>query len=205
VRDLKEEHKQAIDWLNENMREDINFFLVKVELFQINNSEYAPSFDVVSEPNDWARQVKKISDDVTLTDTKIRQLEFWNKFKEYNEKTKSKLRLRKTGPQHWYDISYGNSNSHISLTINTRQNLIGCEVYIPESKEYFNHLLSNKDTIEQEIGEKLQWMDLPDKKASRIIITRSFDFEEEAKWQEAFQWLRENAERFQQTFSKYKQ
>jgi hypothetical protein len=205
VRDYREEHKQAIDWLNENMSEDINFFLVKLELLKIDDSAPAPRFDVISSPNDWARTVKKISDDASLTETKVKQLEFWTEFKRYAEDAKSKLRLRKTSPQHWYSISYGNSNSHIDLTINTKQNLIGCEIYIPESKDYYKHLFSNKEQIEKELGINLQWMELPEKKASRILVTKSFDFSEENQWQEAFKWLKEQAEKFQQTFSKYKQ
>jgi hypothetical protein len=204
VRDYRDEHKQAIDWLNENMNEDINFFLVKVELLKINDSVPAPRFDVISSPNDWAKTIKKISNDTSLTDTKMKQFEFWSEFKKYLE-AKSKLRPRKASPQHWYNLSYGNSNAHITLTINSKQNLIGCEIYIPESKDYFKQLLSNRKAIEEELGEELIWMELPDKKASRILITKSFNFEEEANWKEAFEWLKNEAEKFYHTFSKYKQ
>ncbi len=42
VREAREEHKQAIDWLNDHSDEQSNFFLIKMELWQIGNSVYAP-------------------------------------------------------------------------------------------------------------------------------------------------------------------
>jgi len=35
VRDLRDEHQKAIDWLNEHTDENIGFFLIKIELWQI--------------------------------------------------------------------------------------------------------------------------------------------------------------------------
>ncbi|MBK6771353.1 MAG: hypothetical protein IPG78_04290 [Ignavibacteria bacterium] len=62
VSDYREEHKQAIDWFNNNMGNKINFFLVQIELWQIGNSLYAPKFNVISEPNEWANVVKTDSE-----------------------------------------------------------------------------------------------------------------------------------------------
>lgn len=85
------EHRQAMDWLNEHTDDDINFFLIKMELWQIEGSPLAPKFDVISKPNDWAKDVKKAVTRAGLSDTKIQQLDFWNKFKEYSQSKESKL------------------------------------------------------------------------------------------------------------------
>jgi len=132
------------------------------------------------------------------------QLDFWNKFKSYSEDQKTKLKMRKAQPQHWYDISYGSSTSHISLTINTQTNQLGCEIYIPNSKTVFEYLKSQKENIEKEIGVTLEWMDLPEKKASRIKISSNGDIEIEDKWNEYFAWMKSTAELFQKVFVKYK-
>ena len=202
VKDYQEEHKQAIDWLNENTNSKLNFFLIRIELWQIDNSAVAPKFYIISQPNDWAKALKENKRDGQLTDTKMMQLDFWNKFKSYSEDLKSQLKLRKAQPQHWYDISYGNSTSHISLTINTQNNMIGCEIYIPDSKETFEYLKTNKDTIENEIGKKLAWMDLNGKKASRIKLSKEADLENQEKWDEYFGWMKSTAELFQIVFGK---
>ena len=202
VKDVRDEHKQAIDWLNDHTDEKINFFTIKMELWQINNSEYAPKFQVVAKPNEWAKALKKSSGQSGLTDTKIMQLDFWNKFKEYSEKEGTKLRLRKPRPQHWYDITIGSSDAHISLTMNTQENFVGCEIYIPSEKELYHELYKNKKTIETELNKELHWMELPFKKASRIKISYEADLDNAENWKEYFSWLKNEAESFHKVFSK---
>ena len=202
VKDVRDEHKQAIDWLNEHTDEKINFFAIKMELWQIGNSSFAPKFQIISKPNDWAKAIKKSTGHSALTDTKLLQLDFWNKFKEYAQSNNSKLRLRKAYPQHWYDISFGSSEAHISLTINSQSNQIACEVYIPNSKDLFYELEKQKDKIEQELGIKLEWMALEGKKASRIKISSEADINDSEKWNEYFEWLENTASKFQKVFLK---
>lgn len=204
VKDYREEHKQAIDWLNENTNSKLNFFLIRVELWQIDNSPFAPKFNIISQPNDWAKALKDTKREGQLSETKMMQLDFWNKFISYAEEKKTRLKLRKGQPQHWYDISYGSSVSHISLTINTQQNQLGCEIYIPDSEQTFLYLRNLKDEIEKQIGYSLEWMDLPGKKASRIKISTKADLDHEDKWMEYFEWMRNAAELFQKVFGKYK-
>lgn len=204
VRDFREEHKQAIDWLNENTDSKINLFLIRVELWKIEDSPVAPKFNIISQPNDWAKALKENKKEGDLSGVKMMQLDFWNKFKTYAEDKKTKLKLRKVQPQHWYDVSYGSSNSHISLTINTQNNQLGCEIYIPNSKETFEYLKTQKENIEKEIGSKLEWMDLPEKKASRIKIVGEGNIENEEKWTDYFKWMISKAENFHTVFSKYK-
>lgn len=203
VKEAREEHQQAIDWLNNHSDEEIYFFLIKMELWQIGDSPYAPKFQKISEPNDWAKALKKSTSQSDLTDTKILQHEFWTKFKEYGEAHHTRLKLRKAFPQHWYDISMGSSEAHIALTVNSRTNVISCEVYISDSKELFHFLFENKDKIEELLGYKLEWLELEEKRASRIKCTREGDFSETANWDTYFQWLQETAENFERVFGKY--
>ncbi len=202
VKNVRDEHKQAIDWLNEHTDEKINFFAIKMELWQIGESPFAPKFQIISKPNDWAKAIKKSTGQLILTDTKILQLEFWNKFKEYAQINNSKLRLRKAYPQHWYDISFGNSEAHITLTINSQTNRIACEIYISNSKELFYILEKQKKEIEQKLGMKLEWMSLEGKKASRIKISTKADINDSDEWNKYFKWLETTAVKFQKIFSK---
>ena len=45
VKEAREEHRQAIDWLNEHTDEEINIFLCRIELWKIGDSE-KPSKEV---------------------------------------------------------------------------------------------------------------------------------------------------------------
>jgi hypothetical protein len=203
VKDARDEHRQAIDWLNDHTDEHLNFFLLKIELWQIGNSKYAPKFEVISRPNDWVKRKRQESKTHELSELKRLQLEFWTKFRENAHNSKTNLRLRKPYPQHWYDISYGNSRSRISLTITTRPPLVGCEIYIDNSKELFHQLFAHKDDIENELNQSLDLREIPVKKASRIVLRQEGKLHEKGKWEDYFQWMLTCAEQFNEVFSKY--
>lgn len=80
--DVREEHKQAVQWLNEHGDEHINIFLIQVELWRIGTSNIAPKFQVICMPNNWAKEVKK-SVTSELSNARIIQLKFWEDFTDY--------------------------------------------------------------------------------------------------------------------------
>ncbi len=204
AKEIREEHKQAIDWLNEHTDEDLGFFAVQIELWQIGESKPAPKFNIVSKPNEWQKTIKQSTAKSELTNTKLMQFNFWNSFKEYAKENSKKLRLRKTHPQHWYDISIGSSEAHVALTINTQTNEIACELYINDNNEIYEYLENNKEEIEKEIGGSLKWMRLDNRKASRIKLCRSGKVSEnQEENKELFDWLVEKTEKFQDVFGKY--
>ena len=203
VKDVRDEHKQAIDWLNDHTDEKINFFAIKMELWQIEDSSCAPKFQIISKPNDWAKAIKIPIRQSALSDTKLLQLNFWNKFKEYTQFNNSKLRMIKEYTRHWYDINFGSSNAHIALAINSQSNRIDCTIYIPDSKDLFYKLEKQKEKIEQELDMKLEWMVLEGKKASRIKISSEADINNSEKWNEYVEWLENTASKFQKVFLKY--
>lgn len=202
VKDVRDEYQKAIDWLNEHTDENISFFLIKIELWQIEGSNPAPKFEIMVSPNEWAKAIKTSPSNGELTDTKLQQLEFWNKFKNYVRENDTRIRLQTPRPQHWYDVSMGSSDGHVALTINSRENLIGCEVYISKNKDLFNFLRERKDEIEKEIGESIEWVDAA--VASRIKIKKEvsgiFDQAEAEKY---FAWLYEKTVLFLKVFGKY--
>lgn len=61
ARRFTEGHRAALDWLNHITADDFAFFGVEVEAYRIGASEPAPKFNVVSRPNEWARQVRAVS------------------------------------------------------------------------------------------------------------------------------------------------
>lgn len=202
VKDVRDEHKQAIDWLNEHTDDKINIFAIRMELWQIGDSPNAPKFQVVSKPNDWAKAIKKSTTQSDLSDRRIMQLEFWTQFKEYAASQKSSLRLRKAYPQHWYDISIGSSKSHLSLVVDADNEQIRCEFYIPNSKSLFKVLQDNKDAIEAKLQPYvLEWMELDGKKASRIRTIYGIDVGNSENWEKSFKWLAVTAQDFHSVFS----
>lgn len=203
VKSVRDEHKQAVDWLNEHTDSNINIFAIQMEVWKISDSPYAPKFHVIAKPNDWAKAVKKATIQSELSDTKLLQLDYWTKFKEYAQDNNGKVKLRKAYPQHWYDISFGFSNAHICLTINSQSEQITCEIYIPDSKQLFYSLQAEKALIEQELCENLVWEELPEKKASRIKLIRSGNLSSQDNWDQYHSWMLTMVTKFQNVFGKY--
>ncbi len=56
---FREPHLSAIRWLNEHTADGFSFFAVKARVVRIGNSPYAPIFEVVEKPDDWARSVQR--------------------------------------------------------------------------------------------------------------------------------------------------
>lgn len=204
VKEVRDEYIRAIDWLNEHTDDNVNFFLVKMELWQISDSLPAPKFQIISKPNDWAKTIKEsLSVGREPTETKLLQLEFWNKFKEFAQNNHAKLKLRSPRPQHWYSVAIGSSIAHMAYTINTRENQIACEIYIPREKDLFRELVKHKEEIEKDLGVDLEWMELPDKIASRIKMIHKANLEESNNWESYFSWMQKIGEKFQGVFGKY--
>lgn len=201
VKDVRDEHKQAIEWLNKVTDDQTGFFLIRIELWQIEDSTPAPKFEVIISPNEWAKTIKTTSTNKNLTDTKVQQLEFWNKFVDYCKNTNSELRLRTPRPQHWYDFSMGSSDAHIGLTMNTRENLIGCEVYIARNKSLFEYLQSRSTEIEAQINNQIEWIDAS--VAARIKISKKVNAIFGDNQNDIFEWYKTNVMLFQKIFPKF--
>lgn len=200
-----EEHRSALDWLNNITDDQFKFFGLEVELWQIGDSPVAPKFNIVSKPNDWSRSVGQAARQIetgTLTDIKAAQLEFWTQLAE-KLKENSHIRPQKPMPQHWAVFRIGRSGFHISGLHNTRDKCIGVELYIDHqnAKDFYNQLYAQKNDIEAEIGHELIWKELPNKSASRIILyLRDVDPMDRSRWDEYQDWLIKYIEAFDRTF-----
>lgn len=201
---IRDEYREAIDWLNDITNEEIAFFAVKIELWRIDDSRLAPHFDVVCSPNEWTRIVKESARTTSLTETKLLQKEFWDALKEYMVEGKTFLRLRTPRPQQYYLLAVGRSGFNLSLTVNTKTNQLGCELYIrgENAKKAFNFLEEDKEKIEAEIGEQLDWQRLSEGQDCRIIVYSKGDIREKNKWKDYCKWYKEYAEKFHKAFSK---
>ncbi|MDD3325297.1 MAG: DUF4268 domain-containing protein [Sulfurospirillaceae bacterium] len=203
VRNAREEHKAAIEWLNIHTDENIGFFLCEIKLFKIGNSDIAPSFNVIEKPNDWAKEIKKIT---SSNPTQQLRLEYWQEFVDYafsNSNFSKEFNKRKPSTDHWMNLSLGSSSCHISISRIQKRNELDVELYIDEDKELFKSLILHKDDIESELGLKLDWRELPERKASRIVVEKSVELDNRDKWPEQFEWVMDVCLKLKKAFKKY--
>lgn len=197
VGEVRDEHKRAIEWFNDNMNDEISFFLVRTEVYKIGNSDPAVKFNVVVEPNTWSKIIKmKGVSDKKITETRINHLSFWEGFKDYANSINTKLRItRQPRAQHWYDISIGKSGVNLSLTRNTRDQNIGSEIWIGNNQKIYNKLFQNKLLFESIVGMDVIWNELENKKASRIRCIYDCNPDDTEKNPEYYIWLIETSEK----------
>lgn len=202
VKHAREEHRSAVEWLNNHTDDDISFFLCEIKLYQIGNSEPAVKFDVIEKPNDWSRSLKA-SEGLSERDKTL--LNFWQHFADYAyEKSEfSKMfTKRKAQPQHWYDLGTKNPTSWISLTARTQKKFLGVEIYVRNNKDQFYQYQEHKEEIEKIIGCNAEWIEA--NKDCRILITMKGDINSgEENWPKFFDWYCENAIKMLEVIKKF--
>ena len=203
---FNDEHREALDWLNKITDDTFQFFGLEVELWKIGNSPAAPKFNVVSKPNDWSRSVRKAATQIAteaLTETKVIQLEYWTGFSEYLISRSSIVKPQKPYPQHWANYKIGKVGFVLGALLNSRENSIGIELYMNDNyaKAYFGLLSEQKESIHEQLGFTLHWMELPERKASRLLINlKDKDPFDKKAWPEYYAWMKEKLEKTDKVF-----
>lgn len=190
---FRPEHVAALDFLNQNTTDDLNFFAVEVELWRIGDSPLAPKFEVVAKPNQWAKTGREQARAAaSATPTKQLQLKLWHALIEALSQKAPYIRPQTPRPQHWLNIAIGRAGFKMAPTASHKDDRLGVEVYIfhDESKKMYEGLLAQKASIEQALGFELDWQELPDAHACRIATWRQDSpIEDEAQWGIYLDWF----------------
>ncbi len=196
-----DEHRAALDWLNERTDDNISFFGLEIELWRIGDSTSAPKFNMVCRPNEWTDSIRP-----ELTETRQLQLAFWVAFKEYMHES-STVRCGKPQPQHWMNHSIEGSGFYlcsIASTWDSVANAYTGEIRVElqmYDQGFFSVLETNQDEIERDIGESLTWYNPEDRQICRVYARKSADITDRSRWAEWHAWLRENVEIFHRVLS----
>ena len=203
VKHAREEHRAAIEWLNNHTDEKIGFFLCEIKLYQIGNSQPAVKFEVIEKPNDSAKEVKKKE---TANSTQQQRYDYWVAFQDYafqNVQFSKNFNRRKPSLDHWMNFSIGSSACHIAVSQIQKRNELYVELYISEDKELFHSLFQQKDSIEADAGLTFEWRELPERKASRIVLSKNVSFEDKGQWKTQFDWLIDVMLKMKHAFKKH--
>lgn len=203
-----EEHRAAVDWLNQVTNENVSFFALIIEVWRIGDSAPAPKFNIVCKPNDWSKSaVSKPTGD--LTEAKRLQLEFWTAFREFVNGRQTAIKPTKALPQHWMNIALGRSGIQLSAVASHWDSEQGsyeshelrAEVVThgPSSKTFYKQLVDQKAAIEAEFGEPLTWYEGTGKQC-RIYLRQSTMIDDKGKWAEQQAWLLQALEKLHRVF-----
>lgn len=201
-----DEHRAALDYLNEITNDDHSFFGLEVELWRIGNSAPAPKFNIVSRPNDWSKTIREAAQNqVELSDIKLQQHLYWTAFKDFMDTRGSSVRCQNPSAQHWMNMSIGRSGFWLNAKVNSLKSRISVNLNMKtvNGKLSYKYLADNRDQIEIEFGSALEWNELPNKNTSIISLSlEAADFRVQEEWEMQFSWLADKLEKLDNVFRK---
>lgn len=142
-------------------------------------------------------------DGKALSPTRQRQLAFWRHLVTRVVAQSEIVRPQKPLPQHWLNISIGRAGFGVIPTVNQQVGRLGVELMVAgkQPKQHFQQLLAQKDTIEQQLGFGMDWMELPDAHQCRIVAWRNDSpLQDEARWDEFAEWMADRIIRMDAVF-----
>lgn len=104
---------------------------------------------------------------------------------------------------HWMNFSVGSSACHIAVSQIQKRNELVVEMYISEDKNLFHSLFENKKMIEADADLTFDWRELPERKASRIVLEKRVNFGDKNQWNMQFDWIIDVMLKMKKAFKKY--
>ena len=200
---VRDEHKQALEWLNRRTDAGIHFFAVVVQVVRIDQSRPAFIFKPVVSPNEWQRAARESVE---------RQSPRGEAYRRYFQILIDELRDRHrfTGaragqPQNWYSFPSGVQGVSCGTSF-AQGGRVRVEIYIDQgdadkNKALFDRLLAQKSAVERDLGESLEWERLDDRRACRIAVYRPGSIEQsEEKLAEIQTWAIDRLLRLKKVF-----
>jgi hypothetical protein len=201
--EFTEEHKKALDWLNDNSVDMLGFFGVQPELWSIDGSRPALRFNVLSRPAEVVRQANAQKASSEISESRQLQLAWWTAFRDALAATKAVPSLQTPRPQHWYDVTMGRTGFYVQNVASTYEPKMGVRLYLSArhgGAQALEKLLAEKATIEAEIGASLLWDANPEAVDKTVSISREAHIERRDQWPEYCKWMVEMTVRFRTAF-----
>ena len=203
VKEAREEHRSAIEWLNNNTNAGIGFFLIELHAYKIDDSIPAPMFQVIEKPNDFVKSNKEASSS-TESGAMSSRYEFWSEFNIVLQDRGKPFNQRKASTDHWYDVALGTSEAHIGINLVNAKNKIVVEVYINDNKDLFDQFYACKDEIEKQLDMTFNWDRLDGKKASRIKHDiNGLNFDDHSNYPELMNEVIDKVVKMKKVFKQY--
>lgn len=191
--EVADDHRQVIDWLNENTPNTVALYLAELRAYTIGDSGAAPQLDLVCRPN---VTMKQTNTGLSEGDKKRREwrIAFWQDIHHRMRAEKLPFRLQKPGPGHWSSIAMGRSGFHVDMCLTPKNQSIVLEMIVQPAgwkDAAFEQLQLQSKEIEAEIGMPLQWRKMPEKSTSKMLLEQKLDPDIESNRKKICDWFAE--------------
>jgi len=172
---FREEHRQALELLNELGGDRVRFFGVELGAIRIGDSRPAPLLELRVQPNDWHARLSSVARGVSEASGKpALYLEFWSRFLErVREERPGWTRAKKPGSANWFAMACPFKGGPYYAVSFAHGGKLRTELYVDYAdgdavRALYSRLLGHRERIETIYGGPLSWEELPDRRASRI-------------------------------------
>ena len=198
---IREEHRAALDHLNEITDERFRYFGVEIKVWQIGDSARAPQFEIVSSPNDWRREVSeeaRRAETENFSPARLQRRKFWAQFRDYITQRGSQLQPRERKSTRYIVFDIGRQSFAMAAWINQRRGL-GTELYMTgkNAPAHFHLLKEQQGEIEDEFGDSLIWQE---ERPNVALWLDVLNLKDESDWPNQHKWLADNLEKLDKVF-----
>jgi hypothetical protein len=194
-----DEHRAALDWLNQKTPEGIAFFGLEVELWRIGTSHLAPKFNVVSKPNVWTRQIAASTD---TSEAKQFCYDYWSgvitELQPYGILQPETKPLRRQDTR--FDVGWHTFflKAYFSRVKKKKQGVwVSCRG--PHGYENYLALMDHKREIETAFGDTLDWQSEQDRdQGTTIHYIFGKDANDRSAWPEQHKLIADKVARLYQ-------
>ena len=205
---VRDEHREAIHWLNEHTVEAVSFFAVELEVLRIGESLPALRLNVVAQPSEFQREVVKS----TAAPPSPEEIAYQRFFRGLVEQLQTRhpgfTRARPERVSTATGKNFGTGTS--GLTVGawfSGDGKFWVETWLDvgtkeQNKMVFDRLYDQREAIEEALGNPLTWERKENRKGSRVSLRRPASIElPESELDGLKQWAVELLPKFRDAFA----
>lgn len=196
--EFREEHRTALDWLNNSTADSTLFFGVEARAIRIDDSKPAPLLELVAAPNDWTSTGRDIAQTRSLGAKSALQKEFWTFFLSHYRDSSPLYRRKRAPSDPWLILPTGLSDTWMGAGILSDHIYVDLVCGGKDSEQNIarlTHLEENRLEIETAVGHRVEFerSEGRSKTNGKVIIRGNGVLENRDSWPDAAKWLHETA------------
>ena len=207
AREFTEQHRAALDWLNNSTTEGVRFFGIEIEVWGIGDSLPAPRFTLVSNPNDWS----KTKPQPGLTSLRQQQLAFWTAFKAFATAEGTNLWIPEPRARPGMRFTTLRTGIFLRAAASTYGDPAGLNpdrhirveaiLHGDRSEAWYRQMETKREHIESELGASPTWYEADEAGLrSRIYVSKDADPTDRDDWPDQHRWILDWLQKFDDVF-----
>jgi hypothetical protein len=202
---VRDEHRQAIDWLNRHTDDDVAIFALQIEVIQIGDSMPAANLKPIATPNEWGRSLRRATEQAEPSEVATaRQRFFQAALAELKAQKPGITNASRVGFNNWFSFAAGRTGFGYSWVF-TGDRTFRTELYIDAgdaatNEGYLAALAKRRQEFESIVGNELHWDPMEGRRAARISVSIPLPAGDPSENTDLRRWAVETLLAFNQAF-----